>query len=186
MLLIESELDDVELMTAVGYGQSDALEDLYDRYGAFVFSLAYQLVGNRESAEEIVQESFLTVWRYAARYQAELSPVRPWLIRMVRQRSIDHLRGRAARPLLGAPLSDEQPSGCDVWQDVAQGILQEQIRSAVSCLPLEQRSTIELAYFGGCTHAEIARQLDVPLGTVKGRLRLGLKKLHTLLAPTLA
>lgn len=184
--MIQYELDDVELMKAVGCGQSGALEDLYDRYGAFTFSLAYQLVGNRESAEEIVQESFLSVWRYAGRYQADLSPVRPWLIRMVRQRSIDHLRGRAARPLLGAPLSDDHPSSCDVWQDVAQGMLQEQIRSAVSCLPLEQRATIELAYFNGCTHAEIAQQLDVPLGTVKGRLRLGLKKLQTLLAPSLA
>jgi RNA polymerase sigma-70 factor (ECF subfamily) len=184
--LLHPELDDVQLMMALGAEEPGALEDLYDRYGTFVFSLAYQLVGNRESAEEIVQESFLTVWRYAGRYQAGLSPVRPWLMRMVRQRSIDHLRGRAARPLLGAPLSDDQPSPCDVWQDVSQGMLQEEVHAAVSCLPPEQRAAIELAYFSGCTHAEIAEQLDVPLGTVKGRLRLGLKKLQALLTPTLA
>ncbi len=181
--MIQAELDDVQLMTAVGCGEPDALKDLYDRHGAFLFSLAYRVVGNRESAEEIVQESFLTAWRYADRYKAELCPVRPWLVRMVRQRSIDHLRARAARPLLGSPLLDNQPSICDVWQEVDQGMLQEQVRSAVSCLPAEQRDTVELAYFSGLTHAEIAQHLDVPLGTVKGRLRLGLKKLHALLTP---
>lgn len=183
--MLPTEVDDAQLMVALGSEEAGALELLYDRYGALVFSLAYKWVGNRENAEEIVQESFLTVWRYAGRYQAGLSPLRAWLIRMVRQRSIDHLRGRAARPMVGGPLSDTQLSPCDVWQDVSHRMLQEQIRAAVSCLPAEQRATIELAYFGGYTHVEIAQQLDLPLGTVKGRLRLGLKKLHVLLNPAL-
>ncbi len=184
--MLPAEVDDAQLMVALGSEEAGALELLYDRYGTLVFSLAYKWVGNRENAEEIVQESFLTAWRYAGHYQAGLSPLRPWLIRMVRQRSIDHLRGRAARPMVGGPLSDTQPSPCDVWQDVSHRMLQEEIRGAVSCLPAEQRAAIELAYFGGYTHAEIAQQLDLPLGTVKGRLRLGLKKLHVLLNPALA
>lgn len=183
MLLAQAAFDDVELMTALGSGQPGALAGLYDRYGCFAFSLAYRFVGSREIAEEIVQESFLAVWRYADRYQAERGPVRSWLIRMVRQRSIDHLRGRAARPIPGSVLRDDYPSACDVWRDVAQGMLAEQIRAAMSCLPHEQRAAIELAYFSDYTHAEIARRLDVPLGTVKGRLRLGLKKLYALLGP---
>lgn len=185
MLVIQADIDDVELMAAVAGGRMGALEDLYDRYGGFAYALAYRLVGDRESAEEVVQESFLTVWRYAGRYDAKSSPVRPWLIRMVRQRSIDHLRGRAARPLVGTGYWEDQVSASDVWHDVAQNLLQEQVGYALLCLPAEQRVAIELAYFSGFTHAEIAQRLDLPLGTVKGRMRLGLRKLQSLLDPAL-
>jgi RNA polymerase sigma-70 factor (ECF subfamily) len=181
--MTEQERDDRALGRALARCEIGALETLYDRYAALAFALAYRMLGDRESAEDIVQESFLNVWRHADRYDDQRSSVQSWLLSIVRHRCIDKLRSQSARPQVTR--SDDAldlPAASDVWSDVAQRLTHDDIRAALQRLPAEQREAIELAYFGGYTHIEIAERMGIPLGTVKGRLRMGLQKLRQLLA----
>lgn len=176
--------DDVEIVGLIAAGDGMAVSRLYDRYGGLAFGLAYRILGDRGSAEEVVQEAFVAVWRSAGSYHPDRGSTRSWLLRIVRNRSIDALRKAKARPQM---IPDERaldgPSASGVDEVVMRRAESGAVRRALLSLSPEQRQTIELAYFGGYTQSEIAGMLDLPLGTVKGRTRLGLRSLHRLLSP---
>ncbi len=180
--------DDSELIAAVAEGNSQALEVLYDRYAAMVYRLALRMLKNPELAEDLVQEVFWRVWRRSASFARERGRVAQWLFGIAHNLCIDELRRQRSRPL---PVYEETDNPIiqqliDEHMDVpAAAWATEQRRvivDALSELPLSQRQAIELAYFGGLSHQEIATQLNRPLGTIKTRVRLGLQKLGSLLA----
>lgn len=176
---------DDELVLRVAGGDSVALGELYDRYGRLAYGLAYRILGDATSAEDAVQEAFLGVWRSAAGYDVARGTARAWLMTSVRNRCIDVLRGPRRLSKLDEPIDDafDLQSDDNVWETVLQRLQAHDVRRALDNLPEDQRTTINLAYFGGLTHAQIAAQMRVPLGTVKGRMRLALEKLRDLLAP---
>jgi RNA polymerase sigma-70 factor (ECF subfamily) len=178
--------DDNELIAAVARGEHPALLALYDRHGRVAYGLAYRILGEAGAAEEAVQDAFLRVWRRAATFDASRGAVRAWMLTIVHHCAIDLLRRRAGAPPVVAGLDEivERRSVPDAWHEVAERLDQEKVRTAVATLPGEQRRAIEMAYFEGLTHREIADRDGLPLGTVKGRLRLGLRRLHGLLAET--
>jgi RNA polymerase sigma-70 factor (ECF subfamily) len=176
--------DDDELIAAVARGEHPALLALYDRHGRVAYGLAYRVLGDAGAAEEAVQDAFLRVWQRAASFDPARGAVRSWLLTIVHHRAIDLLRRRASAPAVIAGLDEiaERPATTDTWRVVAGHLERERVRAALAALPGEQRRAIEMAYFEGLTHREIAAQEGLPLGTVKGRLRLGLQRLHGLLA----
>jgi RNA polymerase sigma-70 factor, ECF subfamily len=157
-----------------------AFAALYDRHSRPAYSLAYRMMGERQAAEDLVQDAFLKVWQAAASYRAERASVRTWLLSIVHNRGIDQLRSLAShrrkqdKMEASAPKSQPSEAFAQSWRNSQR----EQVREALSTLPPEQLKTIELAYFSGYTHVEIAELLGLPLGTVKGRMRLGLKKMR--------
>jgi RNA polymerase sigma-70 factor, ECF subfamily len=173
-------------MTLVDEQDSDAFAVIYDRHGGAAYSLAHRIVGDAGMAEDVTQEAFLSIWRSTARFDAARGSVRAWVLGIVRNRAIDALR-RAAGPAPKLDLDDEavldaqaSPESTD-----AEAIRREtarKVRGALRELPDEQSEVIGLAYFGGFTHSEIAGMLSMPLGTVKGRMRLGLEKIRASLA----
>jgi len=174
-------LADEELMQLVAGADADAFEVILERHADAAFSLAYRMCGRRSLAEDVSQEAFLSLWRSAARYDRARGSVRTWTLGIVHNRAIDalrrssvHDRRRANDDILEHEL--EAPERTDV--QAMSNAASEEIRLALGELPLEQRHVIELAYFGGFTHTEIASMLDTPIGTVKGRMRLGLEKLR--------
>ena len=178
-------LADEEAMQLVGDGNPRAFELIYDRHGGAAFSLAYRMVGNRVAAEDVVQEAFLSIWRSRMRYDSSRGSVRTWVLGIVHNRTIDALRRgatheRRQEALDGVEERHEAPELTDV--EAARREEARSVRGALETLPEEQRRTIELAYFGGFTHSQIAELLDEPIGTVKGRMRLGLDKLRRQLA----
>ena len=180
------DASDEELISAICRGSEQAIEIFYQRYYRYAYALAYRLLQESTAAEDIVQEVFLSVWRKAATYQRKYGSVYSWLQAIVHHRAIDRLRSVAHRSNQWAPLQVEGeqdlPSAQrDVWEEAWQKEQGQLIRSALAQLPAEQREVIELAYFQGYTHTEIAAQKQIPLGTVKGRMRLGLQKMKTLL-----
>jgi|SRR5947209_9477654 len=183
---ISQNISDEELISAICQGREWALEMLYQRYHRYAYALAYRILHESTSAEDIVQEAFLSIWRKATSYQKHHGSVYSWLQAIVHHRAIDRVRSVAYRDTQWAPLQtdgDQDPASeqRDVWEDAW---LQEQgrlIRQVLKQLPTEQRQVIELAYFDGYTHAEIAERKNIPLGTVKGRMRLGLQKMKYLL-----
>jgi len=181
---LQDERSDEDLLAALVARDASALEELYARYGRLAFALAVHITLAPEIAEEVVQEAFLAVWRGAGSYQAGRSSVRTWLLSITHHRAIDAVRRRAAR-VQQAPLEEAMaigdPSVADVWAEVARSLDAAQLRRALGALPAEQRESIELAYFQGLTYPEIAERMNVPLGTVKSRLRLGLARLRALL-----
>ena len=143
-----------------------------------------RILGDPGRAEDAVQDAFMSVWTRASSFDSERGSLRAWLLGSVRNRCIDYLRGRGAhereeRELQPDIASDASPS--DPWREVALSLERSAVRDAVASLPSEQRQVIELAYFGGYTQVEIAGMTRVPLGTVKGRIRLGLEKLSSYL-----
>jgi RNA polymerase sigma-70 factor (ECF subfamily) len=181
------QLGDEELMQLVAGGDPRAFEIIYERHGTAVFSLAYRICGVRATAEEVAQEAFLAIWRSGARYDRTRGSVRTWLLGVVHNRAIDMLRRTTAHDRRRA--SDEQaadwieaPERTDV--EVARREEARSVRVLLDELPSEQRRVVELAYFGGFTHEQIARMLDAPLGTVKGRMRLALEKMRSSMDPT--
>jgi len=178
-------LADEEAMQLVGDGNPRAFELVYDRHGGAAFSLAYRMVGNRVAAEDIVQEAFLSIWRSRMRYDRSRGSVRTWVLGIVHNRAIDALRRGASHErrqetLDGVEERHEAPERTDV--EAARREEARSVRTALETLPDDQRRTVELAYFGGFTHSQIAELLDQPIGTVKGRMRLGLDKLRRQLA----
>ena len=159
-----------------------AFAALYDRHSRMAFGLAYRMLNDPSAAEDVVQEAFLSLWRQAASFQPGRSSFRTWLLSIVHHRAIDRLRRAQHREVSDAALEglpDRPDETIDIEHEVAASIESEQIRAAVGTLPPDQRRAIELAYFGGHSHSEIARLLGIPVGTVKGRLRMGLQKLRT-------
>jgi RNA polymerase sigma-70 factor (ECF subfamily) len=183
-------LADEELMPRIGEKDPDAFEVFYDRHGGVAYSLAYRIVGERGAAEDVVQEAFISIWRSGARYDRARGSVRSWMLGIVRNRAIDALRSKAG----GAPKLDfdddtvleHRPAVELTDAEALRRETMHELRGALGELPGEQSKVIELAYFGGFSHSEIATMLEVPLGTVKGRMRLGLEKIRGELAGGLA
>jgi RNA polymerase sigma-70 factor, ECF subfamily len=175
---------DNDLIAAVAGGDHPALLALYDRHGRIAYGLAYRILGDAGAAEEAVQDAYLRVWRRAATFDASRGGARSWLLTIVHHCAIDLVRRRAGALPVVAGLDEmtDRRSLPDAWSEVSGQMESERVRSAVETLPGEQRRAIELAFFDGLTHREIAERDGLPLGTVKGRLRLGLKRLSGLLA----
>jgi RNA polymerase sigma-70 factor, ECF subfamily len=174
-------LADEEMMQLVQAGDPRAFELLYDRHGGAAFSLAYRMVGNRTSAEDITQEAFLSIWRSRLRYDQARGSVRTWVLGIVHNRAIDGLRRSVVHDRRRETIEDmEERFEARDRTDVEAARREEarSVRSALDTLPEEQRRTIELAYFGGFSHSQIAELLNEPIGTVKGRMRLGLDKMR--------
>jgi RNA polymerase sigma-70 factor, ECF subfamily len=183
-------LGDEDLMTLVDAKDPAAFEVFYDRHGGAAYSLAHRIVGDPGAAEDVTQEAFLSIWRSRARYDAARGSVRAWALGIVRNRAIDSLR-RAARPAPKLDLDDEftletQPAGELTDVEAIRRETARRVRVALGSLPRDQSRVIELAYFGGFSHSEIANMLGKPLGTIKGRMRLGLEKIRTTLAEGLS
>lgn len=178
---------DEALIARICQRDEAALSLLYARYAHVVYGLSMRIVHQVEVAEEVVQETFLRVWRSAHTFQGDPSGFRSWLFRIARNLSLDQLRRQAARPrtvtITPEPMNDHAPldtladETCDVAAQATACCLRDQVRRALLTLPPEQRYVLELAYFGGLTHHEIAETTGEPLGTIKTRLRLGLRKL---------
>jgi RNA polymerase sigma-70 factor, ECF subfamily len=180
------KLADEDLMTLVERKDPGAFEILYDRHGGAAYSLAHRIVGDPGAAEDVTQEAFLSIWRSGARFDPARGSVRSWTLGVVRNRSIDALRRQAGKaPKLDfdddAALAD-QPAGELTDSEAIRRETARRVRGAMRELPEEQSEVIGLAYFGGFTHSEIAQMLSMPLGTVKGRMRLGLEKIRLSLA----
>lgn len=175
---------DTELMQRIAGRDASALRELYDQYGRVAFGLAYRVTGDATAAEEVVQDAFVTVWSRASSFDAQKSTnVRGWLLSVVHNRGIDYRRRELDRGPGRASMesAEQELSTPDVWDEVGASLDAEEVRTAMSDLPDEQRRPIELSFFHGLTHAEIANEENASLGTVKSRIRLGLKKLSTTL-----
>jgi len=173
-------LADEDLISLVEGGDAEAFAVLYDRHGRPAYSLAYRMMGEKQAAEELAQNAFIKVWRRAGSYRAERASVRTWILSIVHNRGIDQLRSHASRrrtqEKIEASAASSQPS--EAFAETWRNTQSEQVREALNTLPKEQLKILELAYFSGYTHVEIAELLGVPLGTVKGRMRAGLKKMR--------
>lgn len=174
----EAGESDLVLMRSMARGERGALSTFYERYGGLALSLALRMLGDVDAAEESVQDAFVAVWRRADAFRAEAASPRTWLLAIVRNRCIDELRKRPALPRLD--LEDAQPAAIDgdPWPDIWKRQCGNVLRAALRELPTEQRSVIELGFFGGLSHSQIAERVDAPLGTVKKRMRSGLKRLR--------
>lgn len=163
------------------------MSELYDRHARPIYSLALRILGDSTEAEDVVQDVFSQAWRQAPRYSASRGAVAAWLLTLTRSRAIDRLRARRARP---AGVSDQRVADnlADAGPPADSQVLSSEhvarVRAALDELPLLQRAAIELAYFEGLTHAEIADRLEQPLGTVKTRIRLAMLRLRDALAGT--
>jgi RNA polymerase sigma-70 factor, ECF subfamily len=174
-------LADEDVMQLVRRGDARAFEVIYERHSSAAFSLAYRMMGTRSGAEDVTQDAFLSMWRSGARYDRARGSVRTWVLGIVHHRAIDALRR--------ATVHDRRRAGDEGIEerfearertDVEAARREEAgtVRAVLSSLPADQCQVIELAYFGGFTHTEIADMLDAPVGTIKGRMRLGLKKMR--------
>jgi RNA polymerase sigma-70 factor (ECF subfamily) len=177
---------DHQLVEAVAGGSTDALAQLYDRYAATVFGLARRILNRLEDAEEVVQDVFTQVWRDAARYERGRATVAGWMVMLTRTRSIDRLRARQARPDQRASIAPEAApalaaDGRSPEQVTISSEDAREIRGALTSLPEAQRTLVELAYYEGLTHSEIADRTGTPLGTVKTRLRTAMITLRSML-----
>jgi RNA polymerase sigma-70 factor (ECF subfamily) len=170
---------DGALLTLVAAGDREAFEQLYRRYARSVFGLALRRLGDRERAEDAVQETFASVWRSAASYRQERGPGGPWLFAVARNAIVDRLRSRRVEPVGEAP-EVADPSRGPAEQAEA-GWLAWRVHRALEELPDGERTVLELAYWGGLSQSEVATFLNVPLGTVKTRTRTGLSRLADIL-----
>jgi RNA polymerase sigma-70 factor (ECF subfamily) len=173
-------LADEDVMQLVRRGDARAFEVIYERHSAAAFSLAYRMMGTRAGAEDVTQDAFLSLWRSGARYDRTRGSVRTWVLGIVHHRAIDalrraivHDRRRAGDEGIEERFEARERTDVEAARREEAGT----VRGALSSLPADQSQVIELAYFGGFTHTEIADMLEAPVGTVKGRMRLGLKKM---------
>jgi RNA polymerase sigma-70 factor, ECF subfamily len=174
-------LADEDLMQLVRQGDAAAFEVVYERHATAAFSLAYRMMGRRGPAEDVVQEAFLSLWRSGARYDHTRGSVRTWVLGIVHHRAIDALRRgirHDARRASDEGIEERFASKDRTDLQASRREEAAEVRTALAALPSEQSRAIELAYFGGFSHSEIADMLQTPIGTVKGRIRLGLEKLR--------
>src|SRR3954471_11956522 len=176
-----TSLADEDLMRLVQRGDARAFEAIYDRHGSAAFSLAYRIAGNRAGAEDSVQEAFLSVGRSRVRYQPDRGTLRSWLLSVVHNRAIDSIRRSVVHTRHQVDSEGiEERKASDELTDV-EALRRDEartVRTAMEQLPGDQLKVVELAYFGGFTHSQIAEMLSMPLGTVKGRMRLALDKMR--------
>ena len=179
-------LADEDVMQLVRRGDARAFETIYERHCGAAFSLAYRMCGKRALAEDVAQEAFLSIWRSGGRYDRARGSVRTWVLGIVHNRAIDALRRSVVHERRRASdegIEERFEARERTEVEAARREEAETIRGMLDALPDEQSRVIELAYFGGFTHSEIAEMLGAPIGTVKGRMRLGLEKLRGQLAP---
>ena len=181
------EISDEMLIRAIASGAVWAMEPLYDRYSRILYSIVYRMVSDHQIAEDLLQDAFLSVWKRATSYSPQSGAVRSWLVSIAHHRAIDYLRGVRRRAVLKEATwedveRDERTAQPDAEEGALKSIQSEQVRAALMKLPTEQRMVIELAYFQGWTHSEIAEGCQIPLGTVKARMRLGIMHLKRVLA----
>src|SRR6266568_9596141 len=182
-----NDLPDEVLLNAIAGGAVWAMEPLYHRYSRILYSLAYRMVADHQVAEDLLQEAFLAVWRRATSYSPQSGAVRSWIVSILHHRTIDYLRSVRRRSVLLKETrweeieTDEHAAFPDVWDEAWRSVQSSQVRAALMQLPAEQRLVIEMAYFQGWTHSEIAEGCQIPLGTVKARMRLGLHRLKLIL-----
>src|ERR1700761_3262811 len=183
-------LADEEFMPWIGRKDAEAFEVFYDRHGGASFSLAYRILGDRTAAEDCIQEAFISIWKSGGKFDATRGSVRSWTLSIVRNRAIDALRSKAGKApkltfdddeILAARPAPERTEDEAIMHETA-----TEVRGALTKLPADQSKVIELAYFGGFSQSEISGMLTLPLGTVKGRMRLGLEKIRGELAEGLA
>ena len=184
-------LADEELMPWIAKKDPEAFEVFYDRHGGAGYSLAYRILGDRSAAEDCIQEAFISIWRSGARFDRTRGSVRSWTLSIVRNRAIDSApqQGRQSAETDLRRRRDPRVAGRRASTPKPKSLRHEtagEVRGALSQLPGEQSKVIELAYFGGFSQSEIAGMLNVPLGTVKGRMRLGLEKIRAELAEGMA
>jgi RNA polymerase sigma-70 factor, ECF subfamily len=167
--------DDAALIARMRAGDQSAMADLYDLYSGVVYGVALRVLASAAAAEDVVQEVFLQLWRNPQSFDAERGRLAPWLAVIARNRAIDHLRKRPAEDAI-----DELPisTGVDLENDAAQKLAVEKVRGVLALLPPDQRKALEMAFFEGMTHTEIAGKTGDPLGTVKTRIRTGLLALR--------
>lgn len=183
---MSSDYSDETLIAEIAEKAVWAMEILYERYHRMLYAFVYHIVADHQVTEDLLQDAFFSVWQHADSYAAHNGEVRSWLISIVHHRAIDHLRKLQRRAsLLQVPLEQvdltEHAAAEDVWDEVWQSVQRDLVREALVHLPSEQRLVIELAYFQGWTHSQIAQGCQLPLGTVKARMRLGLLHLKRLL-----
>ncbi len=172
---------DEELIADLGRGDAEALGLLYDRYRRLAMSVAYRILEDATAAEDCLQDAFVQVWRNHTSFHPERGSVKSWLLTIVRNAAIDRHRGREGRARQDRPIDEVEyllSENDDPHVQAVDSMQAEQIQAAIRSLPDEQREAITLAFFNGLTHQEIAERMGVPLGTVKGRMRLGLKKMR--------
>jgi RNA polymerase sigma-70 factor, ECF subfamily len=177
-------LADEELMELVDAGDTRAFEVIFDRHSGAGYSLALRMCGRRALAEDIVQEAFLSLWRSGSGYDRARGSVRSWVLSAVHNRAVDALRragAKAGRDVSDEGIAERLPARDATDAEVERREESRRVRRALDELPSDQRQVIELAYFGGLSHSEIAEMLELPPGTVKGRMRLGLTKMRSAL-----
>jgi RNA polymerase sigma-70 factor (ECF subfamily) len=175
---------DAEIVVPLREGRPEAIEVMYDRYAGLAYGLALRILGDPGRAEDVVQEVLISVWRKPNSYDSARGSFRTWLMTLVRNRAIDNLRGHWRRQGGDVELGDDLQdlSGhADPWPAVALSLERDVVREALAALPVDQRRAVEMAHYGGFSHSEIAERLGLPLGTVKGRLRLAMEKMHSFL-----
>ena len=179
------DVDDASLLRLIQQGEQDAVAVLYDRYGGIAYGLAFRITANAATAQDVVQDAFVSLWKQAPRFDPERGQVRSWLLTIVHHRAVDAVRRRAGRPERPLPEGPEEfVATVGRPEELAEMVLDaEAVREAVRQVPEEQRRVIEMAYFMGMTHVEIAAETGAPLGTVKSRLRIGLEKMREYLRP---
>lgn len=175
------DLADEDLMQLVRRGEAEAFELVYERHCGAAFSLAYRMCGTRSAAEDVVQEAFLSVWRSGVRYRPDRGNLRSWLLSVVHNRAIDSIRRSVvhSRRQVDVEGLEERKAAPELTD--AEAFRRDEahtVRAAMEQLPPDQLKVVELAYFGGFTHTQIAEMLQMPLGTVKGRMRLALDKMR--------
>jgi RNA polymerase sigma-70 factor (ECF subfamily) len=173
-------LTDEVLISLVGAGDAFAFTVLHDRHYRATYSLARRLTGDEQDAEDLAQETFLKVWRSAGSYRTQRGSVRTWMLSVVRNQSIDRLRSQASRRRTQEKAEAEAPRSqpSEVFAETWRKYRRDRVREALQVLPHTQHKVLALGHFSELTQAEIAERLCLPLGTVKGRMRLGLKKLR--------
>ena len=173
--------DDLAIVRRMVAGEAEALAELYDRFAPLVLAVARRILGRAGDAEEVLQEAFLQAWNQADRYDAARSSVSTWLVLISRSRALDRLRSRGARDRTAAAAAAEPPPA-DTSSRLDEHVLHRErrrrVREALAAIPEEQRRVLELAFYGGLSQSEIATRTGAPLGTVKTRALLGMKKLR--------
>lgn len=180
----EWELSPPQLLHRISSGETEALSELYNRYASLLLCLARKVVGSTQDAEEVLQEVFLQVWRRADTYDSRRSSVPTWLFVITRRRAIDRLRRERTASRTLEAVTQERPRAA-VDPEAEDSILHQQrrrrIRQALAGIPSKQRQVLELAYFQGLSQSQIAERVGIPIGTVKTRALLGMRKLRTVL-----
>jgi RNA polymerase sigma-70 factor (ECF subfamily) len=175
---------DLELMQGIQQGNPDALSELYDRYNGIIKALILRVIHNEAEADDLLQEIFMEIWNQAKNFSAQKGKPLGWMVTLARRRAIDGLRKKQAYARAEERLQSETEQQPDAWvhntteTEITRGDTRELIRKVIDSLPLPQQQAVELAFFQGMSQREIAAKTNTPLGTVKTRLELGLKKIY--------